>query len=239
MSRREGLLSLRPRSACSCWACCPGVVLAVVLSLFWLLATAMRPKTPCWAGFPGLQGYHSIADYPQAETLPGLLLYPLQRQSGVLQHRLFCERVRAAIRRAATPVAWVIVDLSPVNFVDATAVQRFDELRRSCGTRHPLGMAHAKRQLGRHLRDAMGGGAPFDPEGARFSDPAVRGSGFRGASGRLRNGDHGADCDAAILDDQDAEGQYCSRERYVALSKGTVQRRPSRGGTNGQQAARS
>ena len=44
----------------------------------------------------------------------------------------------------------MIVDLSPVSFVDATAVQRFDELREELAAQGiTLGVAHAKRQLRR------------------------------------------------------------------------------------------
>lgn len=43
----------------------------------------------------------------------------------------------------------MIVDLSPVSFVDATAVQRFEELRDTLAARGiKLGTARARRQLG-------------------------------------------------------------------------------------------
>jgi SulP family sulfate permease len=55
-----------------------------------------------------------------------------------------------AVRHAAPPVVWVIVDLAPVNVVDATAVQRFDELREELAAQGvTLGIARAKHQLGR------------------------------------------------------------------------------------------
>src|SRR3954452_7011751 len=75
MSRREGLMSIATTVGVLVLGVLPGVVLAVVLSLFWLLATAMRPKDAVLGRLPGLEGFHSIADYPQAETIPGLLLY--------------------------------------------------------------------------------------------------------------------------------------------------------------------
>ena len=149
MSRREGLLSAATTLGVLVLGVLPGVVLAVVLSLSWLLATAMRPKDAVLGRLPGLQGYHSIADYPQAETVPGLLLYRFSGNLVFFNIDFFCERVRAAIRRAATPVTWVIVDLSPVSFVDATAVQRFDELREELTTQGvTIVLARVKRQLG-------------------------------------------------------------------------------------------
>jgi hypothetical protein len=40
----------------------------------------------------------------------------------------FGERLREAIRAAKSPVEWVILDASPINWIDATALQHFDEL---------------------------------------------------------------------------------------------------------------
>ena len=79
----------------------PGVVLAVVLSLFWLLAIAMRPQDAMLGQLPGLHGFHSVADYPEAETSPGLLLYRFSGNLVFFNIDYFCERVRAAIRGAA------------------------------------------------------------------------------------------------------------------------------------------
>lgn len=55
----------------------PGVLLAVVLSLslsLFLMLTS-RPTDAILGRVPGLSGYHDLKDYPEAETLPGLLLY--------------------------------------------------------------------------------------------------------------------------------------------------------------------
>jgi MFS superfamily sulfate permease-like transporter len=41
----------------------------------------------------------------------------------------FCEHLRAAMAASKTPVEWVIVDASPINWVNATAVQCIDELQ--------------------------------------------------------------------------------------------------------------
>ena len=125
-----------------------GVVLAVVLSLFWLLAIAMRPKEAILGQLPGLRGFHSVADYPEAETRPGLLLYRFGGNLVFFNIDYFCERVRAAIRDARPPAAWVVVDLSPVSVVDVTAMQRFAELREELARRGvTLAVARARRQL--------------------------------------------------------------------------------------------
>jgi MFS superfamily sulfate permease-like transporter len=110
----------------------------------------MRPGDAVLGTLPGLKGHHSIQDFPDAATVPGLLLYRFNADIVFFNVDYFCGRVRAAIRQCAAPVRWVIVDLSPVNLVDATAVQRFGELREELAAQGiTLGVARAKRQLGR------------------------------------------------------------------------------------------
>ena len=150
MSRREGLLSVMTTLGVLLLGVLPGVVLAVVLSLFWLIAITMRPSDAVLGRLPGLGGFHSMADYPEAATLPGLLLYRFNANLVFFNIEHFRERLRAAIRSCPTTVRWVIVDLSPVSFVDATALQRFDELREELSLQGvTLGVAHAKRGLRR------------------------------------------------------------------------------------------
>ena len=203
MSRREGLLSAATTLGVLVLGVLPGVVLAVVLSLSWLLATAMRPKDAVLGRLPGLQGYQSVADHPQAETVPGLLLYRFSGNLVFFNIDYFCERLRMAIRRAATPVAWVIVDLSPVNFVDATAVQRFDELREELTAQGvTLVLARVKRQLGGIFQ------APWLEQRrsatAALTFPTLRSAvqAFEEASaaGAIGRGDAGEARDPAVLD---------------------------------------
>ena len=80
-----------------CWsAVFSGVVLAVVLSLFWLLAIAMRPKRRSWA-VAGTARLPQRGDYPHARPDRSAAL-SLRRQPGFLQHRLFLRAHPAAIR---------------------------------------------------------------------------------------------------------------------------------------------
>jgi MFS superfamily sulfate permease-like transporter len=150
MSRREGMLALATTIGVLVLGVLPGVVVAVVLSLFWLIAIAMRPGDAVLGELPELGGFHSLADYPEARTRPGLLLYRFNANVVFFNADYFCACLSAAIRATPAPVRWVVVDLSPVSFVDATALQRFDQLREElAGQGISLAVAHAKRQLGR------------------------------------------------------------------------------------------
>ena len=150
MSWREGLLSLGTTLGVLVLGVLPGVMLAIALSLAWLLMVASRPKDAVLGRVPGLPGFHSVADYPKATTVPGLLLYRFEANLVFFNVDYFGDRLRAAIAASRTPVEWAVVDASPINWIDATALQRIDELRSELAGREiMLGVARAKLSLGR------------------------------------------------------------------------------------------
>jgi high affinity sulfate transporter 1 len=150
MSWREGLLSVATTLGVLFLGVLPGVMLAIALSLAWLLMVVSRPKDAVLGRVRGLRGFHSLADYPEASTVPGLLLYRFEANLVFFNIDHFSERLRAAIQAARTPVEWVVVDASPINWIDATALQRLDELRGELAARDiTLGVARAKLSLGR------------------------------------------------------------------------------------------
>ena len=150
MSWREGLLSLGTTLGVLVLGVLPGVMLAVALSLAWLLMVASRPRDAVLGRVPGLPGFHSVADYPEARTVPGLLLYRFEANLVFFNVDYFGERLRAAIEASKTPVEWVIVDASPINWVDATALKRLDELHGELAARGiAFGIARARLSLNR------------------------------------------------------------------------------------------
>ena len=150
MSWREGLLSIGTTLGVLVLGVLPGVMLAVALSLAWLLMVASRPQDAVLGRVSGLPGFHSVADYPKATTVPGLLIYRFEAELVFFNIDYFAERLRAAIAASATPVEWAIIDASPINWIDATAVQRLDELQSELAARGiTLGVARAKLSLGR------------------------------------------------------------------------------------------
>jgi MFS superfamily sulfate permease-like transporter len=150
MSWREGLLSLGTTLGVLVLGVLPGVMLAVALSLAWLLMVASRPQDAVLGRMPGLPGFHSVADYPKATTVPGLLLYRFEANLVFFNIDYFADRLRGAIRASKEPVEWVIIDASPVNWVDATAVERLDELQSELAAQGiALGVARARLSLAR------------------------------------------------------------------------------------------
>ena len=106
----------------------PGVLVAVVLSLLLLLILTSRPTDAVLGRVPGMKGYHSRNDYPEIESIPGLLLYRFNADLVFFNVDYFKSRLLAAIAAAETPVQWVVVDASPINVVDSTALKQLEQL---------------------------------------------------------------------------------------------------------------
>jgi high affinity sulfate transporter 1 len=147
-SHRELLFSLTTTLGVLLLGVLHGVLLAVILSLLWLLAVGSRPHDAVLGRVPGMKGFHDTADYPEAVTVPGLILYRFDANLVFFNVDYFRERVRAIIAAANTPVEWFVVDASTINVIDITAVQKMAELREELANRGiVLGTARVKRNL--------------------------------------------------------------------------------------------
>ena len=128
-SGRELAVSLATTAGVLFFGVLPGVLLAVVLSLLWLLSIGSRPHDAVLGRAPGIKGFHDVNDYPGAATIPGLLIYRFDANLVFFNCDHFKESVLRHIDAAAAPVEWVLIDASPINVVDYTALQKVDELR--------------------------------------------------------------------------------------------------------------
>ncbi len=153
MSRREALISILTTTGVLVLGVLDGVVVAVGLSLVWILALALRPGDAVLGRVRGLKGFHSKSDYPQAVTEPGLLIYRFNANIVFYNIDYFRERLLEQMRRSTEPLRWVVVDLSPVSIIDSTALNRFEDLRDELQLRDgiTLAVARARQQLAKHF----------------------------------------------------------------------------------------
>jgi high affinity sulfate transporter 1 len=153
-SRREFAISVGTTAGVLVVGVLPGVILAVGLSLLWLLWVGSRPHDAILGRVPGLKGFHDVRDYPDAVTIPGLVIYRFDANLIFYNADYFRDRLRSVIAASETPVEWVVVDASPINVVDFTAVQKFQELRAEFGARGIfLATARVKRNLDRFFKE--------------------------------------------------------------------------------------
>jgi len=119
-----------------------------ILSLLWLLWVSSNPHDAVLGRVSGMRGFHDLKDYPDAKTTPGLVLYRFDSNIVFYNADVFRDRIRSVIAASKTPVEWVVVDASSVNVVDATGLQKFDELYEELAAR---GIVLANARVKPHL----------------------------------------------------------------------------------------
>lgn len=150
MSQREFLLSLGTTLGVLVLGVLPGVLIAVSFSLIWLLSVGSRPNDSILGKVSGIKGFHCVADYPEAKTIPGLLIYRFDANIVFYNVDYFKMRVLKAIAAQKTPVEWVVIDASPINVIDVSALNKLDELRHELANNGiSLYYARVKQQLER------------------------------------------------------------------------------------------
>jgi len=106
----------------------PGIVLAVVLAVIEFLWDGWRPHFTVLGRVDGMNGYHDIKRHPEAQLLPGLVIFRWDAPLFFANAELFHERVLDAVAASPTPVRWMLVAAEPVTSVDVTAADVVCEL---------------------------------------------------------------------------------------------------------------
>ncbi|SHO42679.1 SulP family inorganic anion transporter [Desulfopila aestuarii] len=128
-SRRELILSLITTAGVLYLDVLPAVFLAIMLTLLWMLHVASQPYCQILGRIKGLSGYHDVSKHPAATTIPGLMLYRFDGNILFFNVDYFRKSITTEIARSPTPVEWVVVDASPVNNIDITALHKLRDLR--------------------------------------------------------------------------------------------------------------
>jgi len=97
------------------------VLLAVALSLFWLLTVVSRPHDGVLGRVAAMKGFHNLADYPEATTIPGLIIYRFDANLVFFNADYFRERVREVIAAANRyePGIWLQAFFRPINIASS------------------------------------------------------------------------------------------------------------------------
>jgi MFS superfamily sulfate permease-like transporter len=106
-----------------------GVLTAVGLSVADLLVRVARPHDAILGRVPGLAGMHDVDDFPDASTIPGLVVYRYDAPLFFANASDFRRRALAAADSAAGPLRWFILNVEANVEVDFTALEAVDDLR--------------------------------------------------------------------------------------------------------------
>ncbi|MFJ3974134.1 SulP family inorganic anion transporter [Streptomyces sp. NPDC090021] len=127
--RRELLLALGCTLGVLTLGILYGVVVAVALSVIELLARVARPHDAVLGTVAGLAGMHDVDDYPEARTIPGLLVYRYDSPLFFANAEDFRRRALAAVESQDEPVHWFVLNTEANVEVDITALDAVEALR--------------------------------------------------------------------------------------------------------------
>jgi sulfate permease, SulP family len=125
-----------------------GIGIAVALSVADLLRRVARAHDAVQGAVPGLAGLHDIDDYPEATTVPGLVVYRYDAPLFFANAEDFRNRVLAAVTAERAPVEWVVLNMEANVEVDLTATDMLEDLRADLASRGiALVLARVKQDL--------------------------------------------------------------------------------------------
>jgi SulP family sulfate permease len=129
-----------------------GIGFAVALSVGDLFRRIARAHDAVQGLVPGLAGMHDVDDYPDAATIPQLVVYRYDAPLCFANAEDFRTNVLAAVEEQAAPVEWVVLNMEANVEVDLTAVDMLEELREQLEERGTvMALARVKRDLAAYL----------------------------------------------------------------------------------------
>jgi high affinity sulfate transporter 1 len=105
----------------------PGIAIAVALSILNVFRRAWRPYETILGRIGGLEGYHDVHSYPQAEHLPGLVIYRFDGPLFFANAKTFRDHIRR-LADASPPPKWILIAAEPITDVDTTASDVLEDL---------------------------------------------------------------------------------------------------------------
>ncbi|MDV9186741.1 sulfate permease [Streptomyces sp. SR27] len=147
-----------------------GVLVAVGLSVAELLTRVARPHDAVQGLVPGVAGMHDVDDYPEARTIPGLLVYRYDSPLFFANAENFRRRALAAVAEQSGPVHWFVLNTEANVEVDITGLDSVDELRRELSAR---GIVFAMARVKQDLRDDLDAYGLADSVGADLIFPTL------------------------------------------------------------------
>jgi MFS superfamily sulfate permease-like transporter len=129
-----------------------GVALGVILSLALLIKRVSRPNTAVLGRLPETDDYRDINAYPEAETIPGLLIFRFDGPIIFANAGFFTDEVRRLISIAEIPVKEVLIPAHQINHLDSTGAEQLAKLKAELDAQGILlSLAEVKMRLGKAI----------------------------------------------------------------------------------------
>jgi sulfate permease, SulP family len=168
--RSEVVLALATTVAVLVFGVLYGVLVAIGLSILELLRRMARAHDGVLGFVPGVAGMHDVDDYPQADLVPGLLVYRYDAPLFFANAENFRERAIAAVDDYPGRVEWFVLNAEANVEVDLTALDAVDQLRTELARR---GIIFAMARVKQDLREALEAAGLVDRIGEDYIFPTL------------------------------------------------------------------
>jgi high affinity sulfate transporter 1 len=125
--RTEFVLSIAAFLGVALLGVLPGIAIAVAFSIGNVFRRVWWPYQAVLGRAREVPGYHDVRSYPDAELLPGCILFRFDAPLFFANARTFRERIRALAGSDPPPV-WIIIAAEPITDVDTTAADMLEDL---------------------------------------------------------------------------------------------------------------
>jgi high affinity sulfate transporter 1 len=106
-----------------------GIIIAVVMTLITLLLRVSRPHDAVPGRIPGTDEFGDIEENPNAQQVPGVLIYRFDASLLFFNAEYFKHRVRTAVERSDVKPRYLLFDVEAVTMVDVTAAHALKQIR--------------------------------------------------------------------------------------------------------------
>jgi SulP family sulfate permease len=170
--RSELVLSLSTTAAVLLFGVLPGIGAAIALSVLDLLRRIVHPHDGVLGYVPDVAGMHDIDDHPDAQQVPGLVVYRYDSPLFFANSDDFTKRAMAVVDRASAHerVEWFLLNAEANTEVDLTAVDALEWLR---GTLDRRGIVFALARVKQDLRASLEAGGLVAQVGADHIFPTL------------------------------------------------------------------
>jgi MFS superfamily sulfate permease-like transporter len=128
VQRFEFWLSVLCTVAVATFGAIPGIGIAVVIAIVQFLWAGWRPHWAVLGKPDGVDGYHDLKRYPEANRIAGLILFRWDAPLFFANAEYFSECILSAIAASPTPARRVIVTAEPITSIDVTAADSLADL---------------------------------------------------------------------------------------------------------------
>jgi len=132
--KAEFLLSLAAFLGVALLGVLPGIAIAVGLSILNVFRRAWWPYDTELGRVEGLAGYHDVHSYPDAQQVPGLVIYRFDAPLFFANATTFRDQIRR-LAAADPPPQWIMIAAEPVTDVDTTAADMLTDLDEALNAR--------------------------------------------------------------------------------------------------------